>query len=133
MKLSKLSKINIILGIIFVLLAFLYPVYKQKVVFASKQNEVLSISQKVQKVQDEYYLKNKSYLSLAKGDMKTLINDFDIKPSNIEFYDYYIITTVTSYTLFAQPKIQYIKDRSISAKIYSLHKKLNTQPKQQWK
>ena len=132
-KFSKLTKINFLLAFIFVLFAFLYPYFIEKVFYSSKSIEASSIAKIVEKKQKMYYLKNNKYISLKKGDINSLVKKFDLSFNDIKYYDYSIATSFDSFTLYAQPKISYLKQRDISAKTYQFFKKLNQPATSVWK
>jgi hypothetical protein len=133
MRLSKFAKTNFILAFIIVIVAFVYPIFIQKVFYSNKSKEAISIASTVEKVQNLNYINLKKYISIKKGDVEELSKKFNIKQSDIKFYDYSIFTTFNSYTLYAEPKIQYLKSRDIAPKIYVYHKQLNHPPIIKWK
>jgi hypothetical protein len=132
MNFTKFAKTNFLLAIIVVAMAFIYPFFIKKVFYANKSAEAISIAKIVQKVQNIYYVNHNKYISIDKGDIKTLTKLFNIQKSDIEFYNYSIFTTVNSYILYAEPKIKYLKSRQIAPKIYSFYKKINQTPIIKW-
>lgn len=130
---SKTTKINFLLTFIFVVLAIVYPYFIEKFFYSSKSIEASSIAKIIEKKQKMYYLKHNKYMSLKKGDIKSLIQNFDLSVNDIRYYDYSIITNFNSFTLYAQPKIGYLKQRDISPKTYQFFKKLNKPATSLWK
>jgi ABC-type Fe3+/spermidine/putrescine transport system ATPase subunit len=129
---SKFTKTNFILIFFIVVIAFVYPVFNEKVFYSHKTQEALSIAKIIVKKQEEKYLQHNNYMELKKGDISTLINKFDIQKQDIQYYDYSIYTTTNSYTIFVEPKVKYLKNREISPKIYKVYKKLNQPLKSEW-
>jgi len=132
MKISKFAKTNFGLTIMVIVVAFVYPVFIQKVFYSNKSKEALSIASIVEKVQNLKYINSNKYIAINKGDTKELAKEFSIQHSDIQFYNYSIFTTFNSYTLYAEPKISYLKSRDISPKIYIYHKTLNKPPIIKW-
>jgi hypothetical protein len=133
MRISKFTKTNFTLAFIAIIVAFVYPIFIQKVFYSNKSKEAISIASTVEKIQNLNYINLNKYISIEKGDTKELSKKFNINLSDIQFYDYSIFSTFNSYTLYAEPKITYLKSRDISPKIYVYHKKLNQPPIIKWK
>jgi hypothetical protein len=101
--------------------------------YSSKEKEAISVSNIIHNVQNLKYINNNRYISVRKGDTKTLSDKFSIKKSDIIYYNYSIFTTSNSYTIYSEPKIFYLKSRDISPKVYIYHKKLNKPATAIWK
>jgi hypothetical protein len=108
-----------------ILIAIIYPIVVEKIFYSSKTKEATSIAKIIEKQQSMYYVNNKKYIEIKKGDIQSLIKQFNLKKSDIRFYDYSIFTTPNSYTLYIEPKIKYLKQRDISPKTFILKKTLN--------
>lgn len=132
MQISKFTRINFLLAIVFVIIALIYPIFLEKVFYSSKSDEAIFIADAIQKKQNLNYVNNNKYIAIKKGDIESLTKIFNLKESDIQFYNYSIFTTFNSYTLYAEPKIEYLKSRDISPANYIYHKKLNTQPTSKW-
>lgn len=132
MQVNKIIIFNFSIAIIAILIAYIYPVFKEKVYFSNKTQEAVSITNQISKVQNINYAKSNQYISLIKGDKETLIKKFQLSINDVRYYDYSIYTTFNSYTLYAEPKIEYLRNREISPKIYTYTKKLNQEPTTKW-
>ena len=132
MKLTKFAKTNLIISIVFVIIAFIYPVFIEKVFYSNKSQEAISITKIIENVQNLNYINKNKYINIKKGDINALAKEFNINKKDIEFYNYSIFTTFNTYTLYAEPKIKYLKDREISPKMYVYYKKLNQKPIIKW-
>jgi hypothetical protein len=130
---TQLSKVNFLIAIGVFVLALIIPVFLEKFIYANKSNEAISIAQMVQKVQNLNYINFNQYIDIQKGDIEKLQDKFSIKEGDILYYDYSIFTTYNSYTLYAEPKIKYLKSREIAPKIYVYSKVLNEEPLMEWK
>ena len=130
---SKFAKTNIIIALFIVAIGFLYPMFIQKVYYSNKSVEAVSIAKIVEKIQNINYINNSKYISIKKGDIEKFINKFSIKLNDVKFYDYSIFTTYNSFTLYAEPKISYLKNRDINPRIYIYHKILNKKATMIWK
>jgi len=130
---SKLSKTNFLFAFIIVVFAFVTPIFLEKFIYTNKANEAISIAQMVQKVQDLNYINSNQYIDIKKGDVNSFQKNFSIKNKDMMYYDYSIFTTYNSFTLYAEPRIKYLKSREIAPKIYVYHKVLNKEPEIQWK
>jgi hypothetical protein len=130
---TQLSKVNFSIAIGIFLFALAIPVFLEKFIYANKSNEAISIAQMVQKVQNLNYINSNQYIDIQKGDIEKLQDKFSIKEGDIFYYDYSIFTTYNSYTLYAEPKIKYLKSREIAPKIYVYNKVLNEEPLMEWK
>jgi len=131
-KVSKFAKVNIMIAIFLVIIAFVYPLFINKVYYSNKSAEAISIAKIIEEVQNLNYINNNKYIAIKKGDIKNLIKNFSIKKSDIEYYDYSIFVTYNSYTLYAEPKIEYLKNRDISPRIYIYNKVVNKQAIIKW-
>ena len=123
---------NIILAIILIVFAYIYPIFNEKVFYSNKSQEATSISEQIAKLQNINYALSNQYISVDKDDKKSLVTKFNINENDIQYYDYSIYTTFNSYTLYAEPKIKYLRSREISPKIYVYSKKLNQEAKIAW-
>lgn len=130
---SKLSKTNFIFALVIVVFALVTPIFLEKFIYTNKANEAISIAQMVQKVQDLNYINSNQYIDIKKGDVHSFQKKFSIKNKDMLYYDYSIFTTYNSFTLYAEPRIKYLKSREIAPKIYIYHKVLNKEPEIQWK
>ena len=132
MNLTKFAKTNILIAILFIFIAFLYPFFIEKVFYSNKAQEAKSIAKIIENVQNLNYINKNKYININKNDINSLVKQFNISKNDIQYYDYSIFTTFNTYTLYAEPKIEYLKDRDISPKIYIYYKKLNQKPIIKW-
>ena len=132
MNLKKLTIINIIIALFLIAFAFVYPVFNEKIFYSNKSQEAKSITEQIAKLQNINYASSNQYISITKHDEKSLVLKFNINQNDIQYYDYSIYTTFNSYTLYAEPKIKYLRTREISPKIYVYSKKLNQEAKIKW-
>ncbi|MEA2018213.1 MAG: hypothetical protein U9N59_07175 [Campylobacterota bacterium] len=116
---SKLVQTNIMLSIFFTVVAFGYPVFNEAVFYKNKKNEATSVCGLIAKVQEDNYQNKNSYIPLKKGDISTLVSKFNIKKTDLEFYDYSIVTYFNKYEIVAEPKVKYLKSREIAPLIYT--------------
>ena len=130
---TQLSKTNFSLAVGIVLFALAIPIFLEKFIYTNKSNEAISIAEIVQKVQNLNYVNFNQYIETQKGDTEKFIEKFSLQEYHVEFYEYSIFTTYNSYTLYAEPKIKYLKSREIAPKVYTYHKTLNKEPQKQWK
>ena len=133
MKITKFIKTNLLISFLIVLFAFVYPFFVEKIVYVNKAQEVISISKIIEKAENLNYINKNKYISIKKGDNINLSKEFNLKINDIQYYNYSIFTTFNTYTLYAEPKIIYLKSREISPKIYVYYKKLNEKPIIKWK
>jgi hypothetical protein len=133
MIISKFTKTNILLALFIAIIAFIYPVFIEKFYYSNKSAEAISIAKIIEKVQNLNYINKNKYITIKKGDKVKLIEKFSIKANDIKFYDYSIFTTHNSFTIFAEPKISYLKSRDIAPKIYIYKKVLNKPASSKWK
>lgn len=132
MKISHFTKINLYIAIVFIVLAFAYPFFMEKFVYSNISKEAISVAKIIEKTQNINYVNYNKYISVKKGDVAKLVKNFSLSTNDIKYYDYSIFTTYNSYTLYAEPKIGYLKNREISPKIYVYYKKLNEEPIIKW-
>ena len=133
MNLSKFTKTNILLSFLIIIAAFIYPAFIEKIFYSNKSQEAISIVKMIQKAQNLNYVNSNRYIAIEKGDTKNLTSKFGIQKTDLKFYNYSIYTTFNSFTVYAEPKIKYLKSRDISPKIYVYHKTLNQPPVIKWK
>lgn len=133
MKISKFAKTNIFIAMLFIVIAFIYPFFIQKIFYSNKAQEAISIASIVENVQNLNYINKNKYIYVNKGDVNRLSKNFNINPNDLKYYNYSIFTTYNTYTLYAEPKIQYLKNRDISPKIFVHYKKLNEKSISKWK
>jgi len=131
-KISKFAKANIFIALFLIIIAFIYPIFIDKVYYSNKSAEAISIAKIIKEVQNLNYINNNKYIAIKKGDVEELINKFSLKQNDIKYYDYSIFVTYNSYTLYAEPKIKYLKNRDISPRIYIYNKVLNKQATIKW-
>lgn len=122
---SKFTQLNILIIILIIIIAFVYPIFIEKVFYSGKANEAISISKIVENIQNVNYINHNQYIAIKKGDIDKFNEEFSIAKKDIKYYNYSIFTTPNSYTLYAEPKIMYLKNRDISPKIFTYYKKLN--------
>lgn len=132
MYISKFAKTLFSLSIVLFIIALLYPIFLEKIYYTHKAKEAISISHAIAKVQDLNYINHNRYENLKKGDVKKLQEIFGINYNDMKYYDYSIFTTSNSYTLYAEPKLNYLKLREISPKKYIYVKKLNNEAQISW-
>ena len=129
---SKFAKTNLLISVFFVFIAFMYPFFIEKVFYSNKAQEAKSIAKIIESVQNLNYINKNKYIHISKGDINMLIVKLNISKYDVKYYDYSIFTTFNTYTLYAEPKIKYLKDRDISPKVYVYYKKLNQKPIIKW-
>jgi hypothetical protein len=132
MKFTKFTKNNLILSVLFIIMAFIYPFFIENFFYSNKAQEAISISQIIESTQNLNYINKNKYININKSDKVSLLKEFNINKNDIKFYDYSIFTTYNTYTLYAEPKIKYLKTRDISPQIYVYYKKLNQKPIIKW-
>jgi hypothetical protein len=132
MSLRNIIILNFIISACAIAIALIYPFFIEKVYFSNKSNEATSISSQIAKIQNINYAKSNQYISLIKNDKENLINNFQISVNDIKYYEYSIYTTFNSYTLYAEPKIKYLRNREISPRIFIYSKTLNQEAKFRW-
>ena len=125
MKISKFAKTNILISFIIIIISIIYPYFIEKVFYSNKSAEAVSIAKIIQKVQNINFVNSNKYIFIEKGNIDDLTSKFSLNKSDIKYYDYSIFTTYNSYTIYAEPKIKYLKSRDISPKIYLYKKQLN--------
>jgi hypothetical protein len=132
LKLTKFAKTNLIIAGLFIIIAFIYPFFIEKIFYSNKAQEARSIAKIIENVQNLNYINKNKYIHISKGDKQILIDKFNINNNDLKYYDYSVFTTFNTYTLYAEPKIKYLKNRDISPKIYVYYKKLNQKPIIKW-
>jgi hypothetical protein len=131
-QISKFAKANITVAIIVTVIAVIYPLFIEKVYYSNKSVEAVSVAKIVENVQKLSYINSNKYIAIKKADVLDFVDKFSLNKTDIQFYDYSIFVTYNSYTLYAEPKIQYLKNREINPKRYIYHKVLNKQATIKW-
>jgi len=118
-RLSKWSKQALLISFIMVLIAFLIPILKEKYVYEGKKREAESV---VLNMKNLY--KNKSSLKLIsigrnQIDQAKLLSKFEINKLDLKHYNYIVKTTYDSLEIVAEPKVEFLKDRTLPPMFYT--------------
>ena len=134
-KISKWTQINIIIIFFAILIAFVYPNFIVKtIIYGNKSAEAKSILELIEREQDNLMKNENHYLSVESGNFGTLIESFNIRKEDINYYNYSInlINNDRGYIAIAEPKIDFLRSREIEPKVFYIEKILNEVPKKSW-
>jgi hypothetical protein len=131
-RLSTWSKTNIILSFVILMVAFLVPILVEKFSYSGKIKEAESVCSNIATKQGELYARKNEYVQVKKSNQSLLTTQLGVRNSDLKNYDYTISSTVNSFTIVVEPKIRFLKERSIPPKIYTYIHLLNGNDTKKW-
>ena len=132
-KLSTWSKINLLLSLIFLMVGFLKPILVEKFNYSGKIKEAESVVRNIAENQNQNYSIQNEYIAVKKSEQSILDKKFDkISQVDLKHYDYVITTTINSFTIIAEPKIEFVEKREVAPKIYTYRHILNGKDSKKW-
>ena len=124
-KLSKWSKTNLLLSSLILLVAFLAPILIEKFSYSGKITEAESVCNNIEKKEGELYATKNEYTAVKKSNQSLLTSTLEVRKIDLKYYNYTITTTNKSFTIVAEPKIKFIKNREVPPQVYTLTHILN--------
>lgn len=131
-KYTKFVQTNIIIALIAIIIAIVYPLAINNFVLNSKIQEARSVLKQVKSVEDEYFAKFNKYKAPMQNGNAFFAKEFNYDVNQLAYYDYVIKLEQSSYTLIAKPKLELIKSRSIEPKILIYTKNSNGSESSEW-
>jgi len=130
--LSTWSKTNIILTFIILFVAFLAPILMEKFVYGGKIQEVESVCNNIANKQSELYATKNEYTRVKKSNQRLLTSVLGIRNIDLKHYDYTITTTTKSFKIVVEPKIKFLKERTVPPQIYTYTHLLDGADSKKW-
>jgi Tfp pilus assembly protein PilE len=129
---SKYTQTSILISVVAIFIAVVYPFFIDNVVYSGKAKEADSVLKQVKSVQEDAYTKFQKYKSTQKDGNSYFAKAFNYNTSDLQYYDYIIKTGINSYTLIAIPKKEYISKREIEPKVLMYTKSADGSETAKW-
>ena len=130
--LSKWSKINLLLSFVILLVAFLAPILIEKFSYSGKITEAESVCNNIEKKEGELYATENEYVAVKKSNQSLLMSKLEVRKIDLKYYNYTVMTTNKSFTIVAEPKMKFIKNREVPPQVYTLTHILNGEVTKVW-
>jgi hypothetical protein len=119
-KLSTLSKVNILLSFIFLIVGFIKPILVEEFKYRGKIKEVESVVDNIAENQNQNYSIKHKFISVKKSEQPLLDKKFDkVSKTDLKYYDYTVTAELKGFTVVAEPKIEFVRKREVAPKIYT--------------
>ena len=112
--------------------AFLAPVLVEKFSYSGKITEAESVCSNIATQQGEIYATKNQYTQVKKSNQSSLTSKLGVRKIDLKYYDYTIATTNKNFTITAEPKIKFLKNRAVPPKIYTFSHVLNGGDTKKW-
>ena len=130
--LSTWSKTNIIFSFIILLVAFLAPILMEKFVYGGKIQEAESVCTNIANKQSELYAIKNEYTQVKKSNQSLLTTMLGIRNIDLKHYDYTVTTTTKSFKIVVEPKVKFLKERTIPPQVYTYTHLLDGADSKKW-
>jgi Tfp pilus assembly protein PilE len=92
----------------------------EKFSYSGKIKEAESVCNNIEKKQGELYATKNEYVAVTKSNQSLLMSTLEVRKIDLKYYNYTVTTTNKSFTIVAEPKIKFIKNREVPLKVYTL-------------
>jgi Tfp pilus assembly protein PilE len=115
--LSTWSKINLALSLIMILVGVLIPILQESS-YKGKMIEAKSVTSNIAQAEDSKFAIEHKYIAIKKAEQSNL-NKLNVNDMDLKHYNYIVTTTLNSFEITAEPKIEFIKSREIPVRFYT--------------
>jgi len=122
-KLSTWNKINLFLSSIMIFMAVLIPRF-QEYSYKGKVKEAKSVVRNIKKAYKNKLDSNPTFLFSINRDEQSKLSQLDVNSIDLKYYNYIVTSSYGSLEIIAEPKIEFLENRTIPPKFYT-YKHLN--------